>query len=227
VRPDDRQGLVINAKEYGGNSQTLIDVKYAMTSTDQYGEAVYGAGTLSSNRILIYTGTSTEDNENPAANYDLVSRLVRNYDDYPYNMYLIRSVVPASESKPLIFNVEEQSKRQSKAPNSEQVSERAFREMEFWFAYVASLDPELYNTWSPPKAENFLNIGYGHFTDVGTFQVREGFSEFGAFVWVLQPNGEKDRLTELWRTNRMQLNRLFNAAEMALETRPDQSPTLT
>ena len=106
------------------------------------------------------------------------------------------------------------------------ISERNFREFEFWFAYVYSLDRDFNRGWSPPKAENFLFMDYGHLTDIGEFQVRESINEFGAFVKVVQKNGGKDLLTEFWRTNRMQLNRLFNGAEIALETRPDQSPTL-
>jgi hypothetical protein len=181
---------------------------------------------LSGTRILIFTGNSSQDKENPAANYDLVSRLVRFNDSYSPT-FLIRCVVTESVNKPLQFHVDTRSESFSEETDSDLISERNFREMEFWFVFMDSQEPELFKSWTPPKAENFLNLDYGHFTDVGTFKLRVGLNEFGAFVWVVQRIGGKDRLAEFWRFNQAKLRKLFNSAEMALETRAGQSPALT
>jgi hypothetical protein len=176
---------------------------------------------------MIYTGADNVDGENPGANIDLMKKLVRNMNDSQLDLFLIRVDVPDSQSKPFDFHVDVRPERPPKESFSDQSDERVFREMEFWFAYIGSLDSGLYKNWTPSIDEYFHNFDYGHYTDVGDFQVREGFNNLGAFIWVVQKDDGKDNLIELWRKKKAGFKKLFASHDIELENQPGKSPTLT
>lgn len=229
ARMDGRRGLAmnVNEKKNSENSQIVLDVKHGPPSTDQLCECIHGAGNFSNKRILMYTGFDNVDHKNPAADVNLVSRLVRNYNnEYSLNLFLIRVSVPTSQGKALSFQIDVKPEYPPNESLSEKVDERVFREMEFWFAFINSLDPGFYKNWTPPMAENFLNFDYGHYTNAGFLQVRENFNSFGAFIWVVQRDDGKNLLMDLWRNKAMELKKLFADHEIELEYRPSKTPVL-
>jgi hypothetical protein len=157
----------------------------------------------------------------------MVRRLVRNFNDYLLYLFLIRMDLPESPRQTLKFNVDVRPEYPIKEPIDDLAPERTFREFEFWLVFVSSLDPEFYKNWTQGRDANFLNFDCGHYTDVEDLQVREGFNNFGAFIWVVQRDNSNDRLIKFYYRNHMKSQKLFAGYEMTLETLPGQLPRIS
>jgi hypothetical protein len=172
ARADGRKGIVLTVKEAGQSDLTriAIDVKYGQPNTDQLVEVLYIAGADCDIRIILHTGIVEGldlDEDNPSADLYLLQYMVRDYNEYSLNLYLVRVSFPEFEGCSPDFDVEAQPQEPPKHTLNDLPTERTFRESEFWAIIVDSIDPGFYENWKPETGNSACSSGLGNSLTLG------------------------------------------------------------
>jgi hypothetical protein len=219
-RPDGRKGLVFTAKtndpKSSDSTKICIDIKEGHPSTAQVHELIYGAGKDSDVRFIIFSTLKDEnDDDDPTTDFSLIESVVDAKNQYPLNLYLVNFYEPKPEDNWYHYYVYTAPPEKYKYTLDELESEQSFRESEFWYCLVRSIDFELYKEFPPPL--DLFDYDLGHYTQIGGLQVKAGWNDEKAFVALYSMEDEREFVHDLWKVKKTEVEKLFKGYKVDLE----------
>jgi len=217
-----RQNIIVAAQKYGDTviQKIIVNIKEGLPTTNQVFDALYGAGSESMTKILMYTGISLEEDRNdPGANDMVVQNFVKNIRRYGVNFHLVRVTQDADKS--LHFKMSETDDHDGLIKNAVLPAQEILREHEFWDVYYWSA--YLYNFMYPWECfEGNLHNHYrgGHMYGLNGLDLYAHLDEEGLWFEIKNSHHEYNYLKTIWKCKKYDLQALFPDCEVAYVTPP-------
>jgi hypothetical protein len=225
----DRKGMVIKVKTKDQELDTkkiCIDIKEGFPNIEQLYEVIYGVGKDSDIRLIIFSKQISEkEDANSTVDLGLLKFIVKIKNQYPLNIYLVKFYETNAEDDNFRHYVclEPPGKHKYSLKNME--SEQTFREQQFWFILVRSLDIDLYRDYPPPLA--LFDFDLGPYKTVENLRIKAGWDYRRAFIAVSTINDKNDYLIDWWKTKKSDLKKLFKDYKVDLEFIVEKIPIIT
>ena len=224
-----RKGMVIKVKSKDqelDKKEICIDIKEGFPNFEQLYEVIYGAGKDSDIRLIIFSKQIPEkEDANNAVELGLLKELVCVKNQYPLNIYLVKFYEEYNEDDKFFYYVFKGLSGKHKCSLNNMESEQTFREHQFWFIFVESLESNLYRDYPPPL--ELFDYDIGPYKTVENLRIKAGWDDRRAFIAVYTIDDRSEFLIDWWKTKKSDLKELFKDHKVDLEFLAEKIPIIT